>query len=136
VQAIPDGYHNGSGSVKAAFVLEAGDTLIKQVSPANTSSLVPIVVGTITVKAGGIIRTDIYLHSGSDGTLANAQLYVNGIARGILRQMSSAGAVHYIEDITVDVGDVLGFYAWMGAGGTYSYIVGATIKALTVALAV
>ncbi|MCI1615970.1 MAG: hypothetical protein LKH86_24710, partial [Heyndrickxia oleronia] len=139
-QAIPQGYHNGSGKVKGSpnliapnikkgvnifdvigsFVeVQPGDAIVfSAINNASTSSKSMVKVKEIIVSVGRVYRVSFDLNS-TNGYTAYAQIYVNGTPRGTLRQTNSSSDVKFTEDIELQDNDALQIYARI-SGSSYS----------------
>lgn len=74
----------------------------------------------VRINAHGIVRTSFALQD--DGaTAANGKIYINGVARGVLRTKTGIGTTFYTEDFAVNFGDLVQLYTWQdGASNGYS----------------
>lgn len=89
-----------------------GSTLILSsdtMSSITTSS--PTKVKEIKINIAGTYRVKFDIQA-STTYIAYGQIYVNGVARGILRQNSNAIWVTYSEDITVNANDLIQLYVY------------------------
>ena len=115
-QAIPAGYHNGSGVVSAITpppTLAAGD--MQFFSDPTTYSFTilknsMVQKAAFTVKYSGVVRCKATLTWGpSAGSGVTYQIYKNGTAVGT-RHYITSGSLACVDDISVVAGDIIQFY--------------------------
>jgi hypothetical protein len=124
-QAIPAGYHNGSGSVPAISIssVAAGDNLIY-----NSTNLMSTPSGSykkmkeIGISVSGVVRVIFSLiNSGTPG-VAYGRIYVNDIAVGTERMESYGTETTFSEDITVAANDLISIYIRRYDTSTRAYL--------------
>ncbi|PQP82962.1 hypothetical protein C0Q44_16500 [Paenibacillus sp. PCH8] len=99
--------------VKPGLVLQAGSDPYANGNLASTHSTDPIRVREVTILTGGVYRVSYHTRSESQRTnYAYSQLYINGAARGALRQTDSGQTTLFVEDISLTAGEVLQLYLW------------------------
>lgn len=110
-QTIAVGYHNGSGKVKA-LVLEAGDVLFATLDNMKlNSSTIWTKQKEVKIDAAGTIRIKFDLNPARNDEIAYAQIYVNGVAKGTLRQVAyQISAITFTEDIMINANDNVQIY--------------------------
>lgn len=70
----------------------------------------------------GSVRVRFDLKTNQTGYSANAQIYVNDVARGTLRTTNSTSYITYTEDVTVNAGDRIGIYYYPQTTGAICYL--------------
>ena len=157
-QTIVQGYHNGSGVVNgdtdlipsnilsSANIFGIAGSFVNPLVPGNTyislnhveqetNSAVMQLLKSTHVSRGGTYRVS-HTARGSGGSGIRTQIYVNGVARGTLRQNPREQPVTYTEDITVVDNDTIQVYGYdyngvytayafdlnLGIAMTFSYI--------------
>lgn len=64
-----------------------------------------------TIGYSGSVRTSFQLASSNNSITVYGQIYVNGAARGALRSITSTSPTEYVEDISVNAGDLVQIYS-------------------------
>lgn len=152
---IPQGYHPGTGKVKAIFANLVAENLRDQVTVGGvTGNLKPMIEMTPgdtynlygpstsfsttlssfnpiswTVKVRkGVYRIKFNLATNTSGTTAVAQIYKNGVAYGTSRSTSGSGTstVTFSEDLAFEDGDLIQIYLLVSMSGAR-----ATISSIT-----
>lgn len=89
------------------------DMVIQTISNgAGNTSLSPIKTKELLIKVPGTYTVDIALWTDNGANYVNAQIYVNGSARGTGRSVNALSPTVYSEDITVNANDLIQIYAW------------------------
>jgi hypothetical protein len=136
-QIIPTGFHNGSGKVVGDLDLipanvralvniygvvgqcfaTQGDTLASNnTTVRTTSSTTNVKLKETRADHGGSYRVAFQMYSDQVTYTVNAQIYVNGVVRGIARSTNSISVVTFTEDIVVNSGDLIQIYASAPSG--------------------
>lgn len=112
-QAIPQGYHNGNGVVKAAtLVSQAGGTAIIT-DDANCAVYTAGISKAKEIQIGitGTVRVSFNLYNSQyQAYTAYAQLYLNGSPIGDLKSVD-VNSISVSQDISVRKGDLIQVYA-------------------------
>lgn len=82
----------------------------------------------IAVYHSGTIRTKFSLRTSSTGYTAYGRIYVNGVAKGVIRSTTSTNSVDLIEDISVWANDVVSLYVWVSDSTNYAYSYGMSLS--------
>jgi len=114
---IPKGYYDGTGKIMSAPSI-AGDTTIWFTEAINTSQGKNTweKIKSVQVKKTGIYRVHFNYNSTTAGGNNYTQLYVNGVAKGALRNLPPSSYVTYREDISVNKDDIIQLYMKMFYG--------------------
>lgn len=134
ITAVTNG-DTGAPQIKgASFQYQTGTNLIARsdVSLNQATSITQFFVDTgsratpvqFTAPVDCTITTRIHLRSTAVADNAYGRIYVNGVATGTLRNTTSNSFVTYDEDITVNAGDTIELWGYMGPGdlGTAAYL--------------
>lgn len=106
-QTIPSGYHNGSGVVKKAAIVNPGENiLVSNSTLKSTTATTMTKLKATQINVYGIVRVKFDISS-VNGYLGTLQIYVNGVPRGIVRTSTTSSYVTYTEDIAVEANDVV-----------------------------
>lgn len=106
---------NIAGSLQRSVYLTA-------LTSRTTQSQTPVSMKKITINSGGTLQIsfDVGVSNISSPWSAQAQIYKNGVAVGILRN-TTTGGVNYVENLSCVVNDIFELYCYAnlnGAGGT------------------
>ncbi|MGM0971694.1 MAG: pyocin knob domain-containing protein [Bacillota bacterium] len=139
-KVIPTGYHNGAGIVSGDADLVAGNiksginifgvtgtlnpmrpgdtVVISNTSSLGTTSTNMTKMKEVQVHTGGQYRIKFSMwHYGNNSQYSYAQIYVNGVAKGVLRSTNSiSGEVQFTEDMVINGGDAVQIFARSGNG--------------------
>lgn len=110
-QAIPAGYHNGSGKVTAvSYTAGNNDYYVDPtIHIANTFTYTEKTA--VAIQFSGTLRISFDLQGDSNHAQpARAQIYKNGTAVGIERTNQTSTYIAFTEDFTVNKNDVLSLY--------------------------
>lgn len=97
-------------------------------SSVSREGTTPIELYGMTVYHSGIIRTKFSLGTSSTGYTAYGRIYVNGVAKGVIRSTTSTNSVEFTEDVVVGANDVVSLYVWVSDSTNYAYSYGMSLS--------
>jgi hypothetical protein len=134
-QVIPAGKHNGSGKVvgdadliasniksgatvfgivgnveDGSIVRPGDDLLVKVTGIVSQVAMTPVKKREIKILNTGVVRVKFNLRASNSGTSSYGRVYVNGIAVGTNRTVTSTTNTLFTEDINVNTNDLVQLY--------------------------
>ena len=106
-------------SIQTGLKLTAGENLVGRADTARSVLNTNTKIKEIKSNYTGVVRVrfDLRFTFSGSGRIAYGQVYINGIARGVLRTATSEFATTYTEDFNVNTNDLIQLYIYSNQSG-------------------
>jgi len=97
---------------ETSLIVGSTSTLVQKTSTVTTSSTSPTKLKEYLIKMGGVFTVQLVIYNNDSPDAVYGQIYVNGVARGILRSTTTSTKTIYSQNITLNKNDLLQFYGY------------------------